>query len=94
MYEDYDLFARMIFDEKVKCYNIQDTLYYIRTNQDFYERRGGAKYAKTVLRFKWHLFQKGHMLFIDFFVSGLGQAFVCVLPNKVRKMIYMKLLRK
>ncbi|MRM91189.1 glycosyltransferase [Faecalicatena contorta] len=94
VYEDYDLFARMIFDAKVKCYNIQECLYYIRTSEDFYERRGGKKYAKTVLRFKWHLFKKGHMSFIDFCVSGLGQAFVCVLPNKVRKLIYMKLLRK
>ena len=84
----------MIFDAKVKCYNIQECLYYIRTSEDFYERRGGKKYAKTVLRFKWHLFKKGHMSFIDFCVSGLGQAFVCVLPNKVRKLIYMKLLRK
>lgn len=94
VYEDYDLFARMIFDAKVKCYNIQECLYYIRTSEDFYERRGGRKYAKTVLRFKWYLFKKGHMSFVDFCISGLGQAFVCVLPNKVRKTFYMKLLRK
>lgn len=94
VYEDYDLFARMIFDAKVKCYNIQECLYYIRTSEDFYERRGGKKYAKTVLRFKWHLFKEGHMSFVDFCISGLGQALVCVLPNKVRKLVYMKLLRK
>lgn len=94
VYEDYDLLARMIFDAKVKCYNIQDSLYYIRTSEDFYERRGGLRYAKTALKFKWHLFQKKHMSFVDFCISGLGQAAVCVLPNKVRKMIYMKLLRK
>lgn len=94
VYEDYDLFTRMIFDAKVKCYNIQESLYYIRTSEDFYERRGGAKYAKTVLRFKWHLFKKGHMSFVDFCISGLGQALVCILPNKMRKSFYVKLLRK
>lgn len=94
VYEDYDLFARMIFDAKVKCYNIQECLYYIRTSEDFYERRGGIKYAKTALRFKWHLFKKRNMSFFDFCVSGLGQAFVCVLPNKLRKTFYMKVLRK
>ncbi|MDF2907931.1 MAG: putative glycosyltransferase [Herbinix sp.] len=94
VYEDYDLFARMIFDAKVRCYNVQETLYYIRTSEDFYERRGGSKYAKTVLRFKWHLFQKGHMSLVDFCISGLGQAFVCVLPNKLRKAFYMKVLRE
>lgn len=94
LYEDYDLFARMIFDVKVKCYNVQKSLYYIRTSEDFYERRGGKKYAKTVLRFKWHLFKKRHMSLVDFCISGLGQALVCVLPNKVRRMIYMNFLRK
>lgn len=94
VYEDYDLFARMIFDAKVKCYNIQECLYYIRTSEDFYERRGGVEYAKTVLRFKLNQFKKKHMSFMDFCISGLGQAFVCILPNKVRKMIYMKFLRK
>lgn len=94
MYEDYDLFARMIFDAKVKCYNIQECLYYIRTSEDFYERRGGVNYAKTVLRFKWHLFKNRHMTFVDFCISGLGQALICVLPNKLRKAFYMKVLRR
>lgn len=94
LYEDYDLFARMIFDAHVKCYNVQECLYYIRTSDDFYERRGGMNYAKTVLRFKWHLFKQKHMTFVDFCISGLGQAFVCILPNRVRKLFYMKVLRK
>lgn len=94
VYEDYDLFARMIFDANVKCYNIQKVLYYIRTGEDFYERRGGIKYAKTALRFKWHLMQKEHISVIDFFISGFGQAFVCLLPNRMRKNFYMKILRK
>ena len=93
VYEDYDLFARMIFDAGVQCYNIQESLYYIRTNEEFFERRGGKKYAKTVLRFKWNLFKKGNMSFFDFVISGLGQAFVCIMPNTWRRLIYMKLLR-
>lgn len=93
VYEDYDLFARMIFDANVQCFNIQEPLYYIRTSEDFYERRGGTKYAKTVLQFKWNLFKKGNMSFLDFIISGFGQAFVCILPNKWRKQIYMRWLR-
>lgn len=94
IYEDYDLFDRMINDVNVKTKNIQESLYYIRTSDDFYERRGGIKYARTVLRFKWHLFKKRNMSIFDFLISGLGQAFVCILPNKFRKFIYMKFLRK
>ena len=94
VYEDYDLFSRMVFEANVKCYNIQECLYYIRTSEDFYERRGGLKYAKTALRFKWSLLRKGHTNFLDFCISGLGQALVCILPNGLRRLIYIKLLRK
>lgn len=94
LYEDYDLFARMVLENKVKCLNIQEPLYHIRTSGDFFMRRGGYKYAKTVLHFKWGLFRKGYMSIMDFCISGLGQAFVCILPNSLRKAFYLKLLRK
>lgn len=54
LYEDYDLFARMVLEYNVRSYNIQENLYYIRTSEDFFKRRGGLKYAKTVLNFKWN----------------------------------------
>ncbi len=94
LYEDYDLFARMILEHKVKSYNIQEPLYYIRTSEDFFKRRGGLKYAKTVLGFKWNMLKKGYMSLTDFCISGFGQALVCVLPNSVRREFYMKFLRK
>lgn len=94
LYEDYDLFARMVLEHHIKSYNIPESLYYIRTSEDFFKRRGGIKYAKTVLRFKWGQYKKGYMSLMDFCVSGLGQAFVCVLPNSLRKSFYMKFLRK
>lgn len=94
LYEDYDLFARMILEYNVRSYNIQEVLYYIRTSEDFFKRRGGLKYARTVLGFKWNLHKKGYMSLTDFCISGLGQAFVCVLPNTLRKIFYLKLLRE
>lgn len=94
LYEDYDLFARMVFEYHIKCCNIPESLYYIRTSEDFFKRRGGVKYAKTVLKFKWGQYKKGYMSLIDFGISGLGQAFVCILPNSLRKGFYMKFLRK
>lgn len=93
LYEDYDLFVRMILEKKSNPYNIQECLYYIRTSEDFYKRRGGLKYARTVLKFKWVMFRKKHMSFIDFVVSGLGQAFVCIMPNTFRKWFYKTFLR-
>lgn len=93
LYEDYDLFSRMVLEYNIKTYNIQKSLYYIRTSPDFYKRRGGIKYASTVLRFKWNQHLKGYMSWYDFLISGVGQAFVCVLPNSIRKFIYLKFLR-
>ena len=94
LYEDYDLLARMVLEYHIKSYNIPEPLYYIRTSEDFFKRRGGIKYAKTVLKFKWGQYRKGYMSLMDFCISGLGQAFVCVLPNSLRKSFYMKFLRK
>lgn len=61
LYEDYDLFARMVLEYHIKSYNIPEPLYYIRTSEDFFKRRGGIKYAKTVLKFKWGQYRKGYM---------------------------------
>ena len=94
LYEDYDLFARMVLEHHIKSYNIPESLYHIRTSEDFFKRRGGMKYAKTVLQFKWGQYKKGYMSAVDFCISGLGQAFVCLLPNALRKSFYMKFLRK
>ena len=93
LYEDYDLFARMVLEYNVRSYNIQESLYYIRTSEDFFKRRGGLKYTKTVLDFKWNQYKKGYMSITDFFISGIGQAIVCLVPNKVRKWIYISFLR-
>lgn len=41
-----------------------------------------------------HFAKMGYMSLMDFCISGLGQAFVCVLPNSLRKSFYMKFLRK
>lgn len=93
LYEDYDLFARMVLEHNTKTYNIQENLYYIRTSKDFFKRRGGVKYAHTVLKFKWGQYKKGYMSLEDFIISGLGQVIVCLLPNSMRKWFYMTFLR-
>lgn len=94
LYEDYDLFARMILEYNVRSYNIQENLYYIRTSEDFFKRRGGLKYAKTVFSFKWNQHMKGYMSLTDFCISGLGQTIVCLMPNIFRKWVYCNFLRK
>lgn len=93
LYEDYDLFSRMIFDKHIKAYNVQENLYYIRTSKDFFERRGGLKYALTALKFKFAMLKKGYMGIHDFIISGIGQFIICIIPNKLRTIFYNNFLR-
>lgn len=94
LYEDYDLFTRMVLVNNVKAYNVKGNLYYMRVSGDFYSRRGGIAYALTALRFKYNLKRRKLISLWDFCLSGLGQAFVCLLPNFIRSHIYISLLRK
>jgi len=93
LYEDYDLFTRLVMENKEECYNIQKGLYYIRTSDQFFKRRGGWSYMKTMLSFKKRQYKNGYMSLKDFIVSAGGQAVVCLLPNNVRKWFYLKFLR-
>lgn len=49
LYEDYDLFARMVLEYHIKSYNIPEPLYYIRTSEDFFKRRGNKEEESKLL---------------------------------------------
>lgn len=91
--EDYDLWVRMIMNN-AKCYNFQDNLVYMRIGKDFYKRRGGIKYLKSILKFKKEQYKKGFYSSKDFMISSCASIFVCLMPNKVRDYLYRKILRK
>lgn len=91
--EDYDLYVRMISSGCI-CYNIQQSLVYMRIGHDFYKRRGGWKYMKSILRFKKELLKTGYFSFFDYLKSAIPHIIVCLLPNSFRDWIYRNLLRK
>lgn len=91
--EDYDMWLRMI-ENGAKCYNIQENLVYRRVNKDFYKRRGGIKYLKSILRFKTKQYKNGFFSSKDYIVSSLASIFSCLLPNRIREVLYNKILRK
>ena len=90
--EDYDMWIRMI-EKKARCYNIQDILVYMRVSKDFYKRRGGIKYLKSILRFKKEQYLKGFYSLKDFIISSSAHIIMCLLPNKLRDFLYRKILR-
>lgn len=91
--QDYDLIVHMIISG-ARIYNMQESLVYMRVSPDFYKRRGGVDYAKTILRLKKDFWDCGFYSWYDFLVSGVGSAVVAVLPNKLREFFYKKVLRK
>ena len=92
LFEDYDLFVRMLLSG-AKAYNIPESLYFLRVNPNLFRRRGGLKYARTLLDFKYDLWRKGFFSFGNFFIGGFGHAFVCLLPNSLRVLFYRIFLR-
>lgn len=94
LYEDYDLFLRMVLGCHIPAYNIPEALYYIRVNNDFFKRRGGFNYMKSMFKFKLQMYKSGYMNVKDFIISAGAHVVVCLLPNVVRKEIYMKFLRR
>ena len=91
--EDYDLWIRMIKNQ-CKIYNIQENLVYMRINKDFYKRRGGIKYLKSIYKFKKYQFDTGYYTLFEFLKTMIPHAIVCLLPNEIRDWVYKKMLRK
>ena len=91
--EDFDLYIRMIMNN-CKFYTYQEILYYIRTNKDFFKRRGGIKYLKPILSFKYKYYKKGYFSLMQFIKTSIASFVVALLPNRMRTLIYKKFLRK
>lgn len=91
--EDYDLYVRML-TSGCKCYNIQEPLVYMRIGNDFYKRRGGWKYMKTILKFKNEQLKTGYFSIGDYLKSTIPHIIVCLMPNSLRDYIYRNMLRK
>ena len=91
--EDYDLYIRMIQNGCV-FYTYQEILYYIRTSEDFFSRRGGIKYLKPILKFKRKHYKSGFYTFKEYAKTSMASLIVSLMPNKLRRCIYKKFLRK
>ncbi len=91
--EDYDMWIRMI-EHNTTCYNIPEILVYMRIGKDFYKRRGGIKYLKSILKFKTEQYRKHYYSLKDYIISSGSSIIACLVPNYIRKLIYKKILRK
>lgn len=87
LFEDYYLWIRML-QTGVAAGNISENLLYMRAPTDMFQRRGGAKYAWDMLKFRAWMVKSGWSSWKDFTFSALPQAVVCVAPNWLREKVY------
>ncbi len=91
--EEWDLYNRLI-EGGYRCHNLQEPLVYMTVDDDYYRRRGGFETLRRISNFKWEMYKSGRMGFADFAISLGANAISCVVPNKVRSVIYRNILRK
>lgn len=93
MFEDYHLWVRLIGADACG-YNIPEPLLYMRSGEEMYGRRGGIGYARKAVKFKTYMYRNGYCSFGSYCVGVFGRAAIALIPNKVRKIFYRKVLRK
>lgn len=91
--EDYDLFIRMI-NKGYKTANLPDILVSVRADEEMFARRGGWKYLKQDVKFQKFLLKINYINLVQFGINVTIRSIVRIIPNKLRKLFYEKLLRK
>lgn len=92
LFEDWYLWARMMVSG-CRFANIPECLLHFRTSLDVMSRRGGMKYAKSSFRFQKELYRLGLISGFDAVKNGIMRGVVYLLPNRLRALVYSKLLR-
>lgn len=91
--EDTYLWVNM-FLTGAKGKNIDDYLVYVRIGKDMFERRGGWKYYKKYKQGRKMVYKTGYIGWWDYHYTLLVQLVVALMPNKLRGLIFKKLLHK
>ena len=90
--EDTLLWVNMILSG-ASCMNIDDYLVFVRTGKDMFERRGGLAYYKKYKTGRKMVYDTGYISWWDYKFTLIVQFIVAIVPNKVRRFIFEKMLR-
>lgn len=92
--EDYYLWIRMVENGYIFG-NIEEALVLMRINDETYLRRGGWKYFVTQKRLFDYMLSKRNINAFQYFYNNTIRFIIrLLLPNKIRKHFYLKVLRK
>ncbi len=93
LFEDYDLWARMLLCG-FHFHNLQESLLYFRISHDFFERRGGWSYIQKEIRFQQSIRRMGHIGYSTMLLNIILRTILRAIPNNWRQKSYEILLRK
>lgn len=90
--EDDMLWVRMLLSG-AKGMNIDDYLVDVRTGVGMIERRGGLSYLRKYCAGRKKILETGFINHFDYYKTVMIQTIVALVPNKIRFLIFTKLLR-
>ena len=91
--EDYDLWIRMM-QNGCKCANLDECLFCVRISEDFFKRRSGFKYVRSINNLMIRNMKNGFFTKKDYVKNIIIRSIVYLMPNKLRAFIYSKFLRR
>lgn len=91
--EDYYLWVRMILNG-CRIINLPEILVLARADSNMFRRRGGLKYVKSQIQIEKKLLTLRFINILEFHKNILIRMCISLLPNGIRKIFYMKFLRK
>ncbi|WP_201575845.1 glycosyltransferase [Psychrobacter immobilis] len=93
LYEDYDLWVRMLM-KGFKFANIDDVLVYVRAGDNMYRRRGGVSYAKRETVMQYSFYKLGFLSCLQLVKNLTLRIPIRLIPSSIRGLIYSKVLRQ
>lgn len=92
-FEDYYLWCKM-YKNGCHFHNLQDNLVKVRGGENMVKRRGGVKYISCIRNFLKSIKELGVISNYEYYYYLLLRIVVSLIPNKLRIIIYRKILRK
>lgn len=90
--QDVDLFGRMLYNG-AKAANIKKSLLLFRSNNGLMKRRKNWENTSLYIKVIYNFWKIGYSSFFDLIVVTCGQLIVFILPIKLQKLLYKKVLR-
>lgn len=89
--EDTYLWVNM-FLTGAKAKNVDDYLVYVRVGTDMFERRGGFSYFKKYKLGRKKVYETGFISWWDYAYTLIVQYVVALIPNRMRAIVFKKIL--